>query len=173
MPFRSTQRTTIQTVPFCKTSNGNVFFVFYCMPAAVRLGDEWLLRYGSARFATTSQVSPPLCVSSRQANCKAAGSVFEILYYVIVIDHFLAYMHIRRGYKIYTRVGDFDPPTHQPTNMYIYFLNIALILLCRHDSPAESSHTRSIVIIIVDSLQTPVWLSSSSSPYMSPRAEPS
>ena len=25
MPFRSTQRTTIQTVPFCKTSNGNVF----------------------------------------------------------------------------------------------------------------------------------------------------
>ena len=25
MPFRSTQRTTIQTVPFCKTSNGNFF----------------------------------------------------------------------------------------------------------------------------------------------------
>ena len=25
MQFRSTQRTTIQTVPFCKTSNGNVF----------------------------------------------------------------------------------------------------------------------------------------------------
>ena len=25
-------------------------------------------------------------------------------------------MNIRRGYKIYTRVGDFDPPTHQPTS---------------------------------------------------------
>ena len=72
--------------------------------------------------------------------------------YVIVIDHFLAYMlgkvtalgvlccfalfvcltllasfflpshlsfknmHIRRGYKKYTWVGDFDPPTHQPTS---------------------------------------------------------
>ena len=47
-------------------------------------------------------------------------AVFEILYYVIVIDHFLAYMNIRRGSKIYTRVGDFDPPTHQPTNIYIY-----------------------------------------------------
>ena len=31
MPFRSTQRTTIQTVPFCKTSNGNGFFVLYCI----------------------------------------------------------------------------------------------------------------------------------------------
>ena len=38
-------------------------------------------------------------------------AVFEILYYVIVIDHFLAYMHIRRGYKKYTRFGDFDPPS--------------------------------------------------------------
>ena len=28
-------------------------------------------------------------------------------------------MNIRRGSKIYTRVGDFDPPTHQPTSMYI------------------------------------------------------
>ena len=36
---------------------------------------------------------------------------------VFEIDHFLAYMHIRSGYKKYTRVGDFDPPTHQPTTL--------------------------------------------------------
>ena len=40
--------------------------------------------------------------------------------YVIVIDHFLAYMHICRVYKKYTLVGDFDTPTHQPTNIYVY-----------------------------------------------------
>ena len=28
-------------------------------------------------------------------------------------------MNVRRGYKKYTRVGDFDPPTHQPTNLYV------------------------------------------------------
>ena len=99
------------------------------MPAAVRLGDEWriamveLLRYGSARFATTSQASPPLCVSSRQAKrrVRLAGGLWDpiLCYCLIFIDHFLAYMNIRRGYGIYTRVGDFDPPTHQPTNIYI------------------------------------------------------
>ena len=30
-------------------------------------------------------------------------------------------MNIRRGSKIYTRVGDFDPPTHQPTSIYNLF----------------------------------------------------
>ena len=72
-------------------------------------------------------VSPPPAKRARRfvsPRGKQSGgfawlAVFEILYYVIVIDHFLAYMNIRRGYKIYTRVGDFDPPTHQPTNMYI------------------------------------------------------
>ena len=47
--------------------------------------------------------------------------VFEVLqlcYCLIFIDHFLAYMHICRihVYKKYTRVGDFDTPTHQPTS---------------------------------------------------------
>ena len=28
--------------------------------------------------------------------------------------------NIRRGYKKYTRVVDFDPPTYQPTNTYIH-----------------------------------------------------
>ena len=31
-------------------------------------------------------------------------------------------MHIRRGYKKYTRVGDFDPPTHQPTKEFVVSL---------------------------------------------------
>ena len=99
------------------------------MPAAVCLGDQWriamveLLRYGSARFATTSQANPPLCVSSRQAKrrVRLAGGLWDpiLCYCLIFIDHFLAYMNIRRGYKIYTRVGDFDPPTHQPTSYNI------------------------------------------------------
>ena len=41
------------------------------------------------------------------------------MFIMIFIDHFLAYMHIRGVYKKYTRVGDFDTPTHQPTSMYI------------------------------------------------------
>ena len=47
---------------------------------------------------------------------------------MIFIDHFLAYIHIRcvysytRVYKKYTWVGDFDTPTHQPTNMYIHIV---------------------------------------------------
>ena len=64
----------------------------------------------------------------KQSGGLAWLAVFEILYYVIVIDYFLAYMHIRRGYKIYTRVSDFDPPTniiiHTPmnTNMAMHIL---------------------------------------------------
>ena len=39
-------------------------------------------------------------------------------------------MNIRRGSKIYTRVGDFDPPTHQPTSNYIRVeLNIIIIIM--------------------------------------------
>ena len=41
------------------------------------------------------------------------------MFIMIFIDHFLAYMNIRRVYKKYTRVGDFDTPTHQPTSTYI------------------------------------------------------
>ena len=37
---------------------------------------------------------------------------------MFIIDHFLVYMHIRRVYKKYTRVGTFDTPTHQPTNIH-------------------------------------------------------
>ena len=29
-------------------------------------------------------------------------------------------MHIRGVYKKYTRVGDFDMPTHQPTSIHVY-----------------------------------------------------
>ena len=47
--------------------------------------------------------------------------VYCCMFIMIFIDHFLAYMHIRGIYKKYTRVGDFDTPTHQPTNsIYIY-----------------------------------------------------
>ena len=70
------------------------------------------------------QPSEPAALCLLEAS-KAAGSpgwrsLRSILCYCLIfIDHFLAYMNIRRGYKIYTRVGDFDPPTHQPTNNYI------------------------------------------------------
>ena len=59
--------------------------------------------------------------------------VFEILYILryclIFIDHFVAYMHIRRGYNKYRQVSDFDPPTHQPTNTYI-LVQLHLQTLC-------------------------------------------
>ena len=43
------------------------------------------------------------------------------MFIMIFIDHSLAYMHIRGAYKKYTRVGDFDTPTHQPTKVNVKF----------------------------------------------------
>ena len=66
------------------------------------------------------QPSEPAALCLLKAS-KAVGSLgwlsLRSYNYVIVIDHFLACMHIRRVYKKYTRVGDFDTPTHQPTNI--------------------------------------------------------
>ena len=42
MPFRSTQRTTIQTVPFCKTSNGNVFLSCTVCHCVLSIGLKFL-----------------------------------------------------------------------------------------------------------------------------------
>ena len=38
-------------------------------------------------------------------------------------------MHIRGVYMKYTRVGDFDTPTHQPTNMYIHGIVMSCIMV--------------------------------------------
>ena len=59
------------------------------------------------------------------------------MFIMIFIDRFLAYLHIRGSatlirlrisleiYKKYTRVGDFDTPTHQPTSpIYAEYMHI-------------------------------------------------
>ena len=62
-----------------------------------------------------SDSPPPAKRTRRFASPLEASEAAGSYNYVIVIDNFLAYiMNIRRGY--YTRVGDFDPPTLQPTN---------------------------------------------------------
>ena len=109
----------------CGTRHGHpVYRVGYNMPAAVCLGDEWHIARWNYCNMEVPDSPPPAKRTCRFVSPRGKQSgglaVFEILYYVIVIDHFLAYMHIRRGYKKYTRVGDFDPPTHQPTNIYIH-----------------------------------------------------
>ena len=67
-----------------------------------------LLRYGSVRFATTSQANPPLCVSSRQAKQRVR----------IIMLLFDIHRPLPRVYAYTPRVGDFDPPTHQPTRSF-------------------------------------------------------
>ena len=67
-----------------------------------------LLRYGSVRFATTSQANPPLCVSSRQAKQRVR----------IIMLLFDIHRPLPRVYAYTPRFGDFDPPTHQPTRSF-------------------------------------------------------